>query len=79
MRLNPGIIRNNLAEKLEVDVPYIMLPVADDPRDPVKVGYAIDFLADKLNFKMHKNRQYSIRIKWLYTEKSRCGNTFGWG
>lgn len=45
-------IRQNLAESLEVDGKYVLLPVADDPRDPKQVMDALEVLAIRLNRKM---------------------------
>lgn len=45
-------IRQNLAELLEVDGKYVLLPIADDPRDPRQVMDALEVLAIKLNREM---------------------------
>ena len=45
-------IRNNLSDSLELNGKYVLLPVADDPRDPDKVMNALEILARKLNGKM---------------------------
>ena len=45
-------IRTNLADRLEVDTKYVMLPVAEDPTDPVQVMAALEALAVKRNRKM---------------------------
>lgn len=45
-------IRQRLAESLEVNGKYILLPVADDPRDPKQVIDALEVLARRLNREM---------------------------
>ena len=42
------MIMQDLSDKLEKDVPYILFPVADDPRDPVQVGGMLIILLVKL-------------------------------
>lgn len=42
-------IRQNLAESLEINERYVLLPVANDPRDPKQVIDALNVLAQKLN------------------------------
>lgn len=42
-------IRQNLAESLEVNGRYVLLPVANDPRDPKQVMDALEVLARRLN------------------------------
>lgn len=43
------VIKNNLVEFLELGGKYILLPVADNPRDPEQVMNALEILARKLN------------------------------
>jgi hypothetical protein len=45
-------IRSNLADRLEVDTKYVMLPLADDPTDPKQVMAALEALAVKRDRKM---------------------------
>lgn len=45
-------IKNNLAEVLEIDNQYVLLPIADNPRDPEQVTDALKVLAQKLDGKM---------------------------
>ncbi len=46
------IIRQNLAQSLEVGGKYVLLPVADNPKDPKQVFDALENLAQKLDRKM---------------------------
>lgn len=46
------IIKNNLAQKLAIGTSYVMLPVANDPKDPKQVFDALERLAKKLDRKM---------------------------
>ena len=45
-------IKRHLAESLEVGGKYVLLPIADDPRDPKQVMDALEVLAQKLNREM---------------------------
>jgi hypothetical protein len=45
-------IRKNLVEFLEINERYILLPVADNPRNPKQVMDALEILAQKLNREM---------------------------
>jgi len=47
-----NVIRQNLASKLEANVSYILLPVAEDPLDPEQVMGALEVLGQKLNREM---------------------------
>ena len=47
-----NVIINNLAESLNVNSKYVLLPKADNPRDPNKVMEALEVLAVKLNREM---------------------------
>jgi len=43
------IIRQNLAQSLEVGEKYVLLPVADDPKDPKQIFDTLERLAQKLD------------------------------
>ncbi len=47
-----GVIRNNLAEHLDMEVSYVLLPAADNPKDPKQVMNALEKLAQKLGKEM---------------------------
>jgi hypothetical protein len=47
-----GVIKNNLADKLEMDVSYVLLPAAENPREPASVMNALEKLGKKLNREM---------------------------
>ena len=47
-----GIISLGLANELMKDMPYVLLPVANDPRDPEKVMKRLEDVAKKTNREM---------------------------
>lgn len=47
-----GVIKSNLADKLEMGVSYVLLPVANNPRDPKQVMSAFENLGKKLRGEM---------------------------
>lgn len=56
-------IRHYLQEDaLELDMPYFLLPVADDPRDPIQVLNALDVLADKLYEQKGNKERPTIKV-----------------
>jgi hypothetical protein len=81
------VIRQNLADSLEVGGKYILLPAVDDPRNPEKVLAALDRVAQKLDRKMPTitigNVIYPIKGLEImsigvniYTPKLECGTYY---
>ena len=53
------VIRNNLAYSLKINTSYVLLPAAENPKDPGQVRSALEALAQKLNHEMP-----TIRFGW---------------
>lgn len=45
-------IKQNLADRLEINLPYVLLPTVEDPKNPEQVMAALEILAQKLNREM---------------------------
>ena len=58
------IIRNHLAEKIEVNERYVLLPKSDDPKNPILVMNALEKLAIKLNRQTPTIKINGERFPW---------------
>lgn len=59
-----AIIRSGPASELETDERYVMLPKAEDPRDPIQVMAALESLAIKLQRQTPTIKIRGERFEW---------------
>lgn len=59
-----NIIRNYLTQKLELDERYVLLPKAENPKDPEQVMNALEKLAIRLNKQTPTIKINGERFSW---------------